>query len=160
MKNTIQLHPMTELEYRAYLDYAVGEYAREKVAAGNWLVAGAQEKAAKSFASELPQGLGTEDNHLFTMRNEGGEAVGFLWYRIDPLKPDTAFVFDFEVSAPFRRRGYATAALQALDAHARAHGVRHLELHVFGSNVAARYLYSKAGFHETNVQMAKNLKGS
>jgi ribosomal protein S18 acetylase RimI-like enzyme len=151
----IDLRPMSAAEYQAYVTYAVAIYAKEKVEAGNWTSDEAVAKSEKSFTDLLPEGLATAGHHLFTLVNAEGDAVGFLWYRLDPVKPTTAFVFDFEIAAPFQRRGYATAAL---DDHARAHGATRLELHVFASNAAARGLYAKAGFHETNVQMAKNLR--
>ena len=52
-------------------------------------------------------------------------------------------------------QGYATQALEALEAHAKPNGVKKLGLHVFGHNTAARELYKKAGYLETNVSMAK-----
>jgi len=153
----ITLRPMTEAEFRAYLAYAVPMYAQEKVEAGNWTAAESLALSKKSFDDSLPQGLATPRHHLFTLVNQAGESVGFLWYGIDAVKLALAFVYDFEIHAAFQRRGYATAALKALDDHARARGVKRLGLHVFAANAAARALYAKAGFRDTNVQMAKDL---
>jgi len=153
---SVTLRPFTEQDYVTYREYAIDVYAREKVEAGNWTAEEAHEKSVQSFVELLPEGLATPNHHLFSLVDAEGTAVGYLWFRVDPVKA-TAFVFDFEVYAPYQRRGHATAALAALDDRARALGVKRLELHVFGSNTAARSLYGKAGYGETNVQMAKNL---
>ncbi|MBU0596079.1 GNAT family N-acetyltransferase, partial [Candidatus Bipolaricaulota bacterium] len=56
------------------------------------------------------------------------------------------------------RRGFAKAAMRALEEHVRSeHTSERIELHVFGHNRAARDLYASAGFEETNVIMAKEL---
>jgi len=153
----IALRPMDEAGFQAYLAYAVDVYAKEKVKAGNWTPEESLVLSKKSFDDSLPQGLATPGHYLFTLVSDRGESVGILWYGIDAVKPTSAFVYDFEIHAPFQRQGHATAALKALDDHARAQGVRRLGLHVFAANAPARGLYLKAGFHDTNVQMAKDL---
>jgi ribosomal protein S18 acetylase RimI-like enzyme len=153
----ITLTPMTEADYQPYLKAAIAAYAQDKVAAGNWTEAEALERSRQEFEHLLPQGVLTEANFLFLLVNETGEQVGYLWYHLDPHKPDFAFIYDFEIYEAYRRRGYATQALQALEAHARPRGVKKLGLHVFGQNTAARELYKKAGYLETNVNMAKEI---
>jgi RimJ/RimL family protein N-acetyltransferase len=73
-------------------------------------------------------------------------------------RPETAFIYDFEIGASFRRLGYGVQALAVLEAHVRLLGVKRLELHVFGFNIAARELYKKAGFRETDVAMARDIQ--
>lgn len=154
----ISLAPMTEAEFAAYLEKTIPQYAREKVQAGNWPEEGALERSRKEYEHFLPQGLHSEGHFLFLLENEAGEKVGWLWYGwLKQAKPGLAFIFDFEIYEQFRRRGYATQALAALETHARAQGVTTLELHVFGFNTPARELYKKAGYLETNVNMAKQL---
>jgi RimJ/RimL family protein N-acetyltransferase len=153
----ISLIPMTEADFAAYLEKTVPQYAREKVLAGNWTEAEALERSRQDFEHLLPEGLPTPGNFLFMLVNEAGEKVGWLWYALAAKKPDLAFIYDFEIYDQFRRRGYATQALAALDEHARPHGVKKLELHVFGFNTAARELYKKCGYEETNVMMAKSI---
>jgi ribosomal protein S18 acetylase RimI-like enzyme len=106
----------------------------------------------------LPQGLQTEANFLFMLVNETGQQVGHLWYNINAQKPNSAFIYDFEIYEHFRRKGYALQALKTLEADAKLRGVKKLGLHVFGHNTAARELYKKAGYLETNVNMAKEIE--
>ena len=153
----IELVPMTEADYQVYLARAVAEYAADKVQAGNWSEAEAIEKSRLEFEHYLPEGIHTSGNFVGKLLNENDEPVGYLWYARLANKPEAAFIYDFEIYAPFRRRGYASQALAALEVHAKALGIKKLGLHVFGSNTAARELYKKAGFIETNVNMAKEI---
>ena len=144
-------------EFQKYLSYAVDQYAQEKIQAGNWSVAEGARLAAESYATDLPDGLASPGHYLFTLVNDTNESVGMLWYRIDLGRPQKAFLLDFEVYPASQRRGYATQSLRALDDLAKSQGIKRLELHVFGTNASARALYLKAGYFETNVQMAKEL---
>ena len=153
----ITLQPMTEADFHIYLEKTIPEYAREKVQAGNWSAEEAPERSRKEYEIYLPQGVQTPGNFLFTLVNEAGEKVGFLWYAIQPRQPGLGFIYDFEVYASFRRRGYASQALVLLEQDARRHGLDRLDLHVFGHNIAARELYKKAGFVESNIMMLKEL---
>jgi ribosomal protein S18 acetylase RimI-like enzyme len=154
----ITLTPMNESDYRPYLESATVSYAQDRVNAGNWTEVEALERSRKEFEHYLPQGLQTEANFLFMLVNEAGQKVGHLWYSLNASKPDSAFIYDFEIYEPFRRQGYATQALKALEAGAKLKGVKKLGLHVFGNNTAARELYKKAGYLETNVNMAKEIE--
>ena len=153
----INLMPMSETDFAVYLEKTVPQYAREKVEAGNWEEAGALERSRKEYEGFLPQGIHTEGHFLFLLANEAGETVGWLWYGLDVKRPGWAFIYDFEIYESFRRRGYATQALSALEEHARSRTIKNLELHVFGFNTAARELYKKCGYAETNVIMAKTI---
>jgi len=153
----ITLVPMSEAEYQTYLGSAIAAYAQDKVAAGNWSEAEALERSTKEFQHYLPQGIQTPGHFLFTLVNASGQRVGHLWYNQAAEKPQAAFIYDFEIDESFRRQGHATQALQALEVDARLKGVKQLGLHVFGHNTAARELYKKAGYHETNVNMSKEI---
>jgi len=153
----ITLIPMTETDFQTYLQLAVVAYAQDKIEAGNWTEAEALKRSQQEFEQELPQGIETPANFLFLLINQNGEAVGYLWYNLDAKRTDSAFIYDFEIYVPFRRQGYATQALKALETHVRLKGVKKLGLHVFGQNTAARELYKKAGYLETNVNMSKEI---
>ena len=153
----IRLEPMSEAEYRVYLEKLILEYAAEKVRAGNWTEAESLERSRLETEGLLPQGVQTPGNFIHKLLNENGETVGILWYARREKPPETIFIYDFEIHESFRRRGYASQALLALEQQVRPQGIKKLELHVFGSNVAARELYKKSGFIETNVQMAKEI---
>lgn len=55
----VELVPMSEAEFAAYLERAVREYADEKVRAGNWTQAIALERSRAEYDQLLPQGLAT-----------------------------------------------------------------------------------------------------
>jgi ribosomal protein S18 acetylase RimI-like enzyme len=148
---------MTEDDYQAYLAKAIPEYAAERIQAGNYDEADALNRSRKEFEQYLPQGIHTPRNFVGKLQNEIEQTVGYLWYGFFENRPDNAFIFDFEIYPDFRRRGYASQALATLEVHAKEHGAKKLELHVFGSNTAARELYKKVGFIETNINMAKEI---
>lgn len=153
----IDLVPMNEIDYQAYLTMIIPIYAAEKVQAGNWTEAESLERSRTEYDQYLPLGIHTPGHFVGKLLNEDGTSVGFLWYGFLDNRPETAFIFDFEIYADFRRRGYASQALVVLEGHARSRGAKKLELHVFGNNIAARELYKKVGYIETNVNMAKEI---
>lgn len=93
----ITLVPMTEADFAAYLEKTIPQYAREKVEAGNWTEAESLERSKKEFEYYLPDGLQTSGHFLFMLVDETGEKVGWLWYALDPKKPEQAFIYDFEI---------------------------------------------------------------
>lgn len=153
----INLVPMTESDYRAYLAAVIPDYAADLMKSRHLPEQEALERARQSYSEALPQGLQTPGNFVSKLVNEADEVVGFLWYWQNDKRPGVAFIYDLEIYAPFRRRGYASQAMTALEAHARPKGVTRLELHVFGHNTAARELYKKMGYAEIDVQMAKEI---
>ncbi len=161
----VQLQPMTSAEYEPWLEGDIREYADEKVRAGNWSAADALERSAEEHRKLLPQGLATPDNYLYTITaepapGEGPVPVGMVWLAVPPWQPPLAFIYDFVIHEPYRRRGYASQALLALEGKVRALGLDTIGLHVFGHNHAARALYEKAGYEITNISMAKKLKSN
>ncbi len=93
----ITLVPMTEADFAAYLEKTIPQYAREKVEAGNWTEAESLERSKKEFEYYLPDGLQTSGHFLFMLVDETGEKVDWLWYALDPKKPEQAFIYDFEI---------------------------------------------------------------
>ncbi len=159
----VTLQPMTPAEYEPWLKAGIQEYADEKVRAGNWSADEALERSAEEHRKLLPQGLDTPDSYLYTIMADsspgaGLTAVGMVWLAVPPWKPPVAFIYDFLIYEPYRRRGYASQALAALEEKVRALGLDTIGLHVFGHNHAARALYEKAGYVVTNINMTKKLK--
>lgn len=155
----ITLVPMTQAEYASYLDGAVADYAADQVRAGNWHPDEALSKARDSFDYYLPNGLSTAKQHLYSVvDDESDTSVGVLWFGIfDSQARPTAFVLDFVIWEPYRRRGYGTRALRALEDKVRAFGLDRIGLHVFAHNHPARALYEKLGYVETDINMLKTL---
>jgi len=155
----INLRPMRHEAFAAYLDAAVEGYAKECVAAGRWQESGSQERSRDDFLSLLPLGLGTPDNFIFEiLQGEHGPVIGVVWYAIErKYSVPTAYVYDLEVKAAYRRQGHALRALREVERSAMAAGAASIGLNVFADNPAAQALYRKLGYVTTNCNMHKRL---
>lgn len=157
MTATLQLTPMTQEQFVPYLANLMTNYAAENVTSGRWRADEAEAQAAKQIQGLLPDGLASENQHLFAL-TVGAAQVGVLWFAVQPggFGP-VAFVYDIEIFADHRRQGYATQALHVLAHKAAGLGLVAIRLHVFGHNQAARALYEQTGFVPTNIVMEKRL---
>jgi ribosomal protein S18 acetylase RimI-like enzyme len=157
----VQLLPMTEVEFQAYLAEDIQRYADEHVRAGNWHPAEALERSRQEHQQLLPDGLATKNHYLFSIIEEqSGARLGILWFAVDLDRPrPSAFLYDFEIFEEFRRRGYGSRALTALEEQAHALGVESISLHVFGHNTGAQALYRKAGYEVTGIHMTRRVTG-
>jgi ribosomal protein S18 acetylase RimI-like enzyme len=156
----VRLDPMTDEEFAAFLREAVVTYADAHVEAGSWPAEGAHERSVEEHARLLPQGLATPGHHLYTAR-DGDDRIGVLWLARRPHGTgEMVFVYNVEVEASRRGRGYGAAIMRAAEERTSADGLDRLQLHVFGDNEVARSLYRKLGYAETNVVMAKQLQPS
>jgi len=156
----IELVPLSESAFGSYLQAAVADYAEENVACGRWPAAGALARSQADFDSLLPQGLATPDHHLFEIHESSLPAtvVGHLWLAVlNKSGVRSAYVYDVAIAPPYRRRGYAAGAFQALEAVVRALGLDTIGLHVFAHNPGAQALYAKLGYGVTGLNMQKRL---
>lgn len=154
----VTLMPMTEPEYLAYVEQAIPAYAADKVASGQWPPSEALERSRRSLDELLPRGRDTPDNHLFTLVDETGVAVGMLWIAaLERAGLRIAYVYDVSVRPEQRRKGHAASAFAALEVKARELGLCGIALHVFGHNADAFALYTKLGYQATNINMFKPL---
>jgi GNAT superfamily N-acetyltransferase len=154
----VTLEPMTQAGWERWLADAIRGYAADKVRVGAWPARDAEARSAREFADLLPDGRDTPGHDLRSIVNEAGEPVGVLWFApADGLSGNVAFIYDLEIEAAFRGRGYGRAALAALEPLARDLGFDSIGLHVFGDNEVARTLYRTSGYVETDVTMRKRL---
>jgi ribosomal protein S18 acetylase RimI-like enzyme len=154
----VTLEPMSLEAWEQWRAAAVRGYAADKVRVGTWPAEGAEARSEREFADLLPQGLATPGHELRSIVSEAGEVVGTLWF--GPLRDAsqcTCFIWDIEVLAEVRGRGYGRAALAALEPIASALGYDTIGLHVFGDNEVARNLYRSSGYIETDVMMRKTI---
>ena len=156
----LELIPMTEAEFTAYLAGAIKNYADEKVKAGNWPSEGALGRSEYDYLSLLPEGVASKGQHLFSLEDAAtGQNVGMIWFAVGEQDgQQIAFICDFLVHEAFRGRGYGKEALRALEQKVKALGITSISLHVFGHNCAAWALYEKLGYEVTNVNMTKQLE--
>lgn len=155
-----RLEPMDRATFDRWREASIRDYAEGKVASGNWLAEDALERAQRAFDELLPGGLGTPGHQIRSMVDDAGERVGYAWWVAED-RPfgRVAFIYDIAVYPEHRRKGHAQAALSAIEDWTREHGLVGVQLHVFGDNVAARELYQRAGFVETDVTMLKRVDG-
>jgi ribosomal protein S18 acetylase RimI-like enzyme len=149
---------MTEAELEEYLRQAIGSYAEAHVAAGSWAAEEAEERSAAEFAELLPAGLATENMLLFMAESGGGDVVGWVWLCLKhPRGGQFAWIYDIEVVADRRGKGYGRALLAAAEAELRQRGVSEVGLNVFGPNVVAQRLYASSGYELMSQQFRKSL---
>lgn len=154
---TIRTEPMTDEQYARYRQHAEADYAQSIADSGRLPRAEAQEKAREDYHRLLPDGLRTAGHHLLTVYDDTIE-VGMLWLHTEPRSDGLhAYVYDVEVRADLRRRGYGRAIMQEVDRLCRELGVCSVGLNVFGFNTAARALYEEMGYEVVAVQMRKIL---
>ena len=153
-----RLEPMTQERYDVWVEATMREYAAEKVASGNYPQEGSLERARAEFEALLPNGRATEGHEIRSMIDDGGNAVGYVWFTRE-VRPvgRVVFIYDIAVDPEHRRKGHAQAALLEVEEYARTNGCLGVMLHVFGSNAGARQLYLRAGYEETNVMMLKRV---
>jgi len=157
----VSLVPMSEAEFRFYLERAVPAYAVARATAGDWTEEEALDKSRAAYADVLPVGLATKNHHLFTITDDEGSArVGVLWFMMDDGAPSkAAFLYELRVWDEFQRRGYGRAAMQAMERELEKRGARRVSLHVFGHNSVAIDLYRSLGYGTVDLVMAKRLSG-
>ena len=155
----IRLLPMRPGEYSKCIEPAVRDYAQSKILAGDVEPDRALEFATREYAAYLPEGVDTPGHYLRTIQDADTRVkVGFIWLGILE-KGGTRFPMLMQVwiDEPYRRQGYATQALLALEEQVGGLGFDEIVLHVYGHNHAARTLYKKLGYVETNINMRKIL---
>jgi RimJ/RimL family protein N-acetyltransferase len=145
--------------FEKYMERLLVDYTADKIKAGNVSPDNAQEQIQKEVARLLPEGLYTPQHTFFEVCDpETGAKVGILWIFFNPGdQRNQAFIYDIEIYEAYRRRGYASQALKALEDYLRRQGAERIGLHVFGFNTGAQALYLKLGYEITNIQMAKKI---
>lgn len=142
----VDVAPMSPERYPRYAVESEAAFAQDLVDAGRYTMEEAVEESHRQFLDELPHGLGTPGQELFTASVDGVE-VGILWIgmrRRDGRRH--AFVLDIEVAADQRRKGYGRELMHAAEREAARLGAGSIGLHVFGFNVGAVSLYEQLGY--------------
>ena len=142
----VSIRKMTEAEFAFFAQYSIQDYAKDLMQNCSLDPDSAIVQAQQEFSELLPCGSDTPDNTLMVIEADG-HPVGAIWYLYeltDGIRH--AFLNDFIIAPKMRRRGYASAALTEMEAHARAHGCTECRLYVWDGNIAARELYAKCGY--------------
>jgi ribosomal protein S18 acetylase RimI-like enzyme len=155
MSDTLRLRTMTRAEFEEWLPRQMATYAEMIVASGAMTAAAAREKAERDTRRYFGGGFATPGQLVFRIMS-GKVAVGWLWLAVPgPDDPRMAWVFDVEIEAAFRGRGYGRTAMRRAEDEARRRGMTSLGLNVHGQNTVARALYEGLGYEVTALQMKK-----
>jgi GNAT superfamily N-acetyltransferase len=155
----VALRPMSAEEYRAYVAWAVPDYAEEIRRNTGIEPDDALRTARRGFDDILPEGRTTEGHRMLVAEDAAsGEHVGILWIaRQQRQGVRAAWVYDIFVEEPLRGQGYGRRLMELAEEQARELGVQRLELNVFGDNERARRLYGSLGYKEMSRQLYKEL---
>lgn len=146
----VTLLPMTEPRFKTFAAESEAAFAADLVASGRYSEPDAQVESKRQMALELPDGLDSAGQELFTAHAEGAgddAEVGVLWIgmRVRDGHPH-AFILDIEVAEDHRRRGFGRGIMLAAEREARRLGADSIGLHVFGFNDGAIRLYEGLGY--------------
>src|SRR5688500_5691758 len=104
-------------EWRAYRDLRLRALADSPNAFGSTLEA-EQGRSDADWAARLSAGADSEWS-LPLVATDGDEMVGLVWGRIDPLTPETAYVYQMWVAPEARFLGCGGLLIEAVIAWAR-----------------------------------------
>ncbi|WP_338651561.1 GNAT family N-acetyltransferase [Lysinibacillus sp. Y5S-8] len=153
----ISLKPMNQEEFKQYISYAIEDYAKDKIASGNWSEDEAINLSRESFERLLPNGEKTENNHLLSIFHDD-ILVGMIWIsQKAPKNPNEGYIYDFVIFEQYQGQGYGKKAMKEAEIIAKELGMNKIGLNVFGHNKIARGLYEKMGYEITNITMAKTI---
>ncbi len=152
---TVQLQAMPTERIADWLVVSNEEYRLSRIAAGESPELAAQ-RAEESSAQHFPNGMPLPLHQVCDIV-DGEEIVGYLW--IGPQTGSTTdwWVWDVEIDAAHRRKGYARDALLLGEIEARARGALTIGLNVFGFNTGAQALYESLGYGVSAINMSKKL---
>ena len=158
---TVELKPMTDDEFDAYVSLLAEEYARECLQSGRVTdPEKARELGREAMTASLPDGLASKDHFVYTVYDAvTDERVGSLWLALREREKLEAFIYDIRVEESLRGLGYGRATMIACIRRANELDAPSLGLHVFGHAAVPRALYASLGFIETDVIMSLPLDG-
>lgn len=153
---------MGPTDFEEFLERAIPRRAERFVARGIWAGPEAPEASRRLYEKAFPQGLATPNQHLCRIVDSSTDArVGEAWYTTERQGGTVQFWVEWiSIDPPFRRRGYATAALRRLEEEARKLGATRIGLLVWEDNPGAVELYRKLGYSTASRNMVKPLSAS
>ncbi|MEG2985817.1 MAG: GNAT family N-acetyltransferase [Peptostreptococcaceae bacterium] len=149
------LREMASNEFEEYLDNAISIYAKEKIESGNWTKDEAFLRSKSEYNKLLPNGVNSDNNHLFSIINETNEVIGMIW--LNEKENSSSFIYDININENYQGKGYGYRAMKEIEGVAKTLGLDKIDLHVFGHNEIAINLYEKLGYKATNIMMSKKL---
>ncbi|HEV3212959.1 MAG TPA: GNAT family N-acetyltransferase [Acidimicrobiales bacterium] len=143
-------------ELAAWLPVSLAEYVEGRMGAGETREV-ATRIATEQRAQVFPGGVPAPGHHLFSVVVDG-ERVGMVWLGPTADHDDVGrYLFNVEIDADKRGRGYGRAAMRAAEAWAVTQGATRLSLNVWGGNDVARSLYDSLGYVVAATHMYRDL---
>ena len=144
----VTLRKMNGNEYELFKKYSIEDYAKDLMQESEMSLTEAMTQSEAEFDEMLSNGVDTLDNDLMVIEDTDLEkSVGVIWYLYeitDQVKH--TFLSDFIIKKEERRKGYATAALYAMEKIAVNHGCSECRLYVWKHNPKGIALYTKVGY--------------
>jgi ribosomal protein S18 acetylase RimI-like enzyme len=168
----LTLASLTDVEYIQFTEQQVAEVARERVAAGEWTLRDAHQRAHLELADLLNDRLRSQAHTFMKGIDTTRDAlVGWVWVSPAPAFLERYGVRDLArarwlsqitVREELRERGYGRALLTVLHEHLAAQDVEVLYLRVYHWNTAAQRLYARSGYESvsrfpTDAHLRKDL---
>lgn len=150
----VRLRELSDDELPEWLAAARRFYVDDLQRHAGMTSAEAEEKAHRDHESLFSDGKPKEGQHLFTIEDEGREAIGRLFFA---TRPGGVWLYELELEERFRGCGLGREAMLAFENLARELGAAKVTLNVFGGNEVARSLYRSLGYAEEAVNMGKRL---
>jgi ribosomal protein S18 acetylase RimI-like enzyme len=156
----VKLEKMNQQEFDDFYSNVITEYANQKVEAGACPKEDALKLSEKSIARSLPNGLDTERQYLFSIKDVDKQMkVGYLWFGYyERFTRKEAFIHYLVIFEELRGKGYGTQSMEALEDELIKLEVEKVSLHVFSNNNEAISLYKKTGYFDTDLYMSKYIK--
>lgn len=144
--SSLVLRPMTASRFVDFAATSEAAFAEDLAASGRYSAEDAAVESHRQMQLELPDGVDSAGQELFTAEVEG-EEVGVLWIGMRQRggRPH-AFILDIEIASDRRRQGYGRAVMIAAEREAARFGADSVGLHVFGFNTGAVRLYESLGY--------------
>lgn len=153
----ITLNKMNQTDFNLYIQKAIPEYAKDLAKASFISEESALSMSKSQFESMLNNGLETENNFLYTLKNND-EFIGTLWLILRSVgDTKSLFIGDIYINEDYQGKGFGKIIMSLIENKARELGAPYITLHVFGHNSRAVKFYESIGFFHTNHLMRKHI---
>jgi len=106
----------------------------------------------------LPEGMQTKDQHFYTVRNQNGERLGFIWYAMKGAPEHrSGYVCHIVLDKAHRGQGHGKPIMLHAENEMKKLGAKRIGLNVFGYNERAIKLYKHLGYEVSELFMTKKI---
>lgn len=156
-ESRLVVEPMTADRFTRFAAASEAAFAEDLVASGRYSAEDAVVESHRQMELELPDGIDSEGQELFTAHVDGAE-VGVLWIGVRRRggRPH-GFILDIEVAEDQRGKGYGRALMLAAEREAARLGADSIGLHVFGFNTSAIGLYESLGYRRVEERFLRSV---